>query len=626
MKNLYLKLTTCLIFGLFVFQISQGQDNRQRKLLIIGIDGCRPEGIDAANTPNIDAIAANGQKTYHSYCQFPTWSATGWSSMLTGTWSHKHQAKENFFIGNQLSTYKHLFSHINDVNPSLVTASIVDWSPINNTIVKHADIKITTSSDDRVRDRSVETLTNEDVDILFSYFVSVDDNGHATGFSANNPNYINAVEVVDGYVGDIMTALNNRPNIVNENWLIFVSTDHGGLSRGGYIDGHGANSWGEKNTFMIISGDSIPNEVIELDSIDRTTVATPQFSGAGESANLGGSTDLRFGSNQDFTIDFHVKAESGNTTLLSNKADTDISNKGWMFQQKQNGDWQFQMSDGTRRKLLAGGKIDDGKWHHIGISVNRTEKVLRLFHDGTMYQQDFIKNIGDIQNNLDVLLGRDHLQSSDNFTGEISDIRFWTKAMDEFEIGAIVNKEITSAHPDYSDLVAHFPLNEGSGTTLVDATGNIASAALSAPNWNTSVGNIRLANYTNQPRIVDIAPTALTHLCIPTNESWEIDGRNIGAACIEGIPSAVFQNENTSIISVYPNPSSAFVRLDFPEKLRTDVTLEVFNVQGVRMMSKSYSYNQGSAEIVTKDFPNGEYLIQLSAGDDLYTASFVQIK
>ena len=31
-----------------------------KKVLVIGIDGCRPDGITAANTPNLDALMANG--------------------------------------------------------------------------------------------------------------------------------------------------------------------------------------------------------------------------------------------------------------------------------------------------------------------------------------------------------------------------------------------------------------------------------------------------------------------------------------------------------------------------------------------------------------------------------------
>ena len=627
MKNLYVKLTACLVIGLFVFQISQGQDNRQRKVLIIGIDGCRPEAIEAANTPNIDAIAAEGQKTYHSYCQFPTWSATGWSSMLTGTWSHKHQAKENFFIGNKLDIYRHMFSHIEDVNPSLVTASVVDWSPINNTIVKHADIKITTSSDSRVRDRSVETLTNEDVDILFSYYVSVDDNGHATGFSAGNPNYINALETVDGYVGDLMTALNNRPNIANENWLIFVSTDHGGLPQGGLFDGHGANSWAERNTFMIVSGDSIPNEFIDLDEVDRTMNATLSFNGISGFGTIGNSSDLRFTESQDFSIDFHIKANNSSNlaTILSNKFNSSDNSAGWAFQQKPSGDWEISMADGAQRKSLLGGKIDDGNWHHIGISVDRSEKVLKLYHDGMIFQQSFITQIDDIVNDLPIILGQNGAQNDNPFDGEISDLRFWNRALDEFEIAEYLNRDVTSSHPFYSDPVAHFLLDEGSGSALNDETGNV-SGTVTSTNWNSSPGNISIENFTNQPRIVDIAPTALTHLCIPIDEDWRIDGKNLGAKCNEGIPSAVLQNQNALPISLYPNPSSEFVRLDFPKNIQSEFSLEVFNVRGVKVLDKNYSVNPGSDQIDTEHLPNGEYLIKVSASQELYTASFVQMQ
>ena len=47
-----------LVAILLATVVASGQTPR-RKVLIIGIDGCRPDAIAAANTPNLDSLIAN---------------------------------------------------------------------------------------------------------------------------------------------------------------------------------------------------------------------------------------------------------------------------------------------------------------------------------------------------------------------------------------------------------------------------------------------------------------------------------------------------------------------------------------------------------------------------------------
>ncbi len=47
-----------LLLGLFCFLVLEGlaQDGTSNRVLIIGIDGCRPDALLAAQTPNMDAL------------------------------------------------------------------------------------------------------------------------------------------------------------------------------------------------------------------------------------------------------------------------------------------------------------------------------------------------------------------------------------------------------------------------------------------------------------------------------------------------------------------------------------------------------------------------------------------
>ena len=51
-----------------------------QKVLIIGIDGCRPDALEVANTPNLDMLIANGTFTYDAMNEDVTYSGPGWSA------------------------------------------------------------------------------------------------------------------------------------------------------------------------------------------------------------------------------------------------------------------------------------------------------------------------------------------------------------------------------------------------------------------------------------------------------------------------------------------------------------------------------------------------------------------
>ena len=54
-----------------------------KKLLIIGIDGCRGDALMGANTPNVHALLPNSVYSLDALTEAPTWSGNGWSTMLS---------------------------------------------------------------------------------------------------------------------------------------------------------------------------------------------------------------------------------------------------------------------------------------------------------------------------------------------------------------------------------------------------------------------------------------------------------------------------------------------------------------------------------------------------------------
>ena len=211
---------------------------RVKKVLIIGIDGCRPDALLAADAPNLKGLIAAGAFSDQTQTGVDTVSGPGWSSMLTGVWADKHGVRNNEFRNPNYEKYPHFFRRLKEVKPELKLESIVQWAPIHEKIVSAADHSVAARTDALVAEGAVKVLSQQDPDVLFLHFDEVDGAGHAKGFHPTVPEYMLAIEQTDEYVGKVLEALTARPNYKDEDWLILSSTDHGGKGTG---HGGGAN-------------------------------------------------------------------------------------------------------------------------------------------------------------------------------------------------------------------------------------------------------------------------------------------------------------------------------------------------------------------------------------------------
>ena len=231
---------------------------KQAKVLIIGLDGCRSDALQIVETTQIDRLAEKGYSCFESRTIEPTMSGPGWASMLTGVWYTEHQVQGNLFIGHQFQKYPHLFTVLKKLRPSTRTASISHWAPINEKIVKEVDYQKSPKSDAQVSKEALYLLKDKNPDILFVHFDAIDHAGHFYGFHPQVKQYRQAIQEVDTYVGRLLDALKNRKNYAKEDWLILLSTDHGGIKRG-----HGGGTEVERTTFIIASKSDIEKQQVK---------------------------------------------------------------------------------------------------------------------------------------------------------------------------------------------------------------------------------------------------------------------------------------------------------------------------------------------------------------------------
>lgn len=510
-----------------------------KKVLLIGIDGCRTDALKLANTPTIDNLITNGIYSPDALNDDITISGPGWSAILCGVWSNKHLSVDNSFVGTDYTNYPPLFKHIEDFNANLHTVSICNWSPINDYIVQnYADYKLNVSSDSDVSIEAVNYLTINDPDIMFLHFDDVDHAGHSYGFSPDTSQYITAIESVDDFIAPIIQSISQRPNYTNEDWLILITTDHGGIGTS-----HGGNSIQEQKVFVIASGNSIAQNIIRKDSIlafDSVYNCLPdttelQFNGVNNYVQIPSNPIYNFGSTQDFTVECRVRTNTaGDVSIIGNKDWSSGYNAGFVFSFKypSGPEWKVNIGDGiNRRDMDGGGLIADNQWHTLSVSFDR-DGYMKMYEDGTLLDSTYISDIGDITTNAGLIFGMD-INQNFAYKGSIAEVRIWNTLINGQTVQDWYCNHVDNNHPNYNNLIGYWKLNEGLGTTMaMDYTGGIGlpNGTIHNSTWYTS-DSIWLYDYTNTPRITDVPITALTHLCIPINNNWQLDGISLIPNC-----------------------------------------------------------------------------------------------
>jgi len=241
-----------------------GTETKTPKVLVIGIDGVRPDVLAEVATPNLDALAAEGTFTDRARTGLPSVSGPGWSSLLIGVWPDKHGVTDNTFEGKRYDLYPDFLSRIEAVRPELGTFAVADWLPLveaedgmptisNGIDVKHVidGYEMGWAEGDSVGASSaVEQLRTGDPAALFVYLGNPDEASHET--HAIGEEYRAAIALADRHVGWLVDAVRARPTYAQEDWLVLVSTDHGRTSDGD----HGGDTDEERTIFYIASGPS----------------------------------------------------------------------------------------------------------------------------------------------------------------------------------------------------------------------------------------------------------------------------------------------------------------------------------------------------------------------------------
>ncbi len=234
------------------------------KVLVIGIDGVRPDVLAEVETPHLDALIADGAYTETARTGFPSVSGPGWSSMVNGVWPEKHGVTGNDFENDNYEAYPDFLTRLERARPELHTFAVADWLPLiisddqRHPIGEEVDTKIVldgyelgwAEADSVSVDRAIAALREGDPDALFVYLGNPDEVSHQAG--SIGAEYRAAIAEADRQVGRLMAAVRGRATYGDEDWLVLSSTDHGRRTDGG----HGGDTPEERTIYYLASGPS----------------------------------------------------------------------------------------------------------------------------------------------------------------------------------------------------------------------------------------------------------------------------------------------------------------------------------------------------------------------------------
>ncbi len=226
---------------------------RRPRVLLIGIDGCRPDALLAADAPHLHALRERAAYSFRAQTCARTVSGPSWSSLSCGVWPQRHGVLDNSFAHTHLDRFPPLFQRLHEAAPALHGAVLAQWDPIRLHLARGADYAPELADAAAVTEATIARLRDAADALLFVHYDDVDEAGHAHGYGPEHPEYLAAIHAVDAEIGKILKALHARPAAAHEDWLILVTTDHGGSGTS-----HGHDTPLERTIFVLAQGRAFP--------------------------------------------------------------------------------------------------------------------------------------------------------------------------------------------------------------------------------------------------------------------------------------------------------------------------------------------------------------------------------
>lgn len=425
-KNRWSKLVYIFMISIITFLVSACNDTMDDLLrydypasginydtghvLLIVVDGASGRAIQAARnarkTPTLQEMMAHAVYTDYGLSDDTEkvkenmTNARGWANLMIGTTKHGIQTDADLRSYGGTTLVEHLEAS---------TVSMYANDEFRDAFAPDGMNAPVLNSDEAVKDRLVEELSNTlniPSELIIAEFEGVNKAGQEFVFYDEDKNVSQEVQEavgnIDLYLSEIMSALKARPYFKQENWLVIVTSNYGGLA--GKEETDQFYDLPGRNTFTLMYNERLVSDVqgrpantglsysfyTPMWGYDKDNTNPTRYLESAKMKNfeMGGLESVFDGG--EVTIQFFMKsnmATSQKYIVLSKSSD--IEKDGWAL----------YFNDSNKRMCFTVGKtrgavqygdyknIDWTQWHTVSITIKQDPSkkdyaLLSLYLDG----------------------------------------------------------------------------------------------------------------------------------------------------------------------------------------------------------------------------------------------------
>lgn len=236
----------------------------EKKVLLISIDGMRPDGLKACGNPYVQELEKISYYTYHASSMNPSVTFPCHFSMTHSVTPQRHGILTNTYVP-QVRPVKGIFEKVGEAGG--VCAMFYGWEPLRD-ICSPGSLKFATyinaymqeSSDTALTDECEKILTERKPDFAFLYMVETDEKGgHDNGWMSEE------------YLRRISIAIDNTKRMIDQfgdEYTVIIMADHGGHERS-----HGSTLPEDMTIPLFFCGKEFPKGKVIEDEVSLLEIA-----------------------------------------------------------------------------------------------------------------------------------------------------------------------------------------------------------------------------------------------------------------------------------------------------------------------------------------------------------------
>ena len=176
---------------------------------------------------------------------------------------------------------------------------------------------------------------------------------------------------------------------------------------------------------------------------------------------------------------------AAHSAIMGFRNNTDADFYLLQLQNSNNVEARFRNSSGTIFDVLATNLLDFNQWQHLAFTYDGSN--IYLYKNGFLVSSTPANGVITQMSQTFKIGALDWGATGFYMNGSLDEIRLWNATLSPSTITNWMCAEVTTAHPDYSNLAGYWRLNDGAGTTATDLSVNSNNGTLNNnPTWQVT--------------------------------------------------------------------------------------------------------------------------------------------